>query len=155
MIRKTFDGKIERFDVDGGRVIDDNGAWAYQIMNLDYMITSEDGTLIYSQDPNIGIATRSSVRFNIGMDDSGGDGRLRTRARYLVPNNPTDVSQIMNLGLTLKKLVSEIYIGIKFTQFQIIYLDFNQITVWKIGILLVLKVWMNVLVIKHHSHIIE
>jgi hypothetical protein len=70
-------------------------AWAYQIpMNLDYMITSEDGTLIYSQDPNIGIATRSSVRFNIGMDDSGGDGRLRTRARYLVPNNPTDVSQI-------------------------------------------------------------
>jgi hypothetical protein len=44
----------------------------------------------------------------------------------------------MNLGLTLKKLVSEIYIGIKFTQFQIIYLDFNQ-TVWKIGILLVLK----------------
>jgi hypothetical protein len=40
---------------------------AYQIpMNLDYMITSEDGTLIYSQDPNIGIATRSSVRFNIG-----------------------------------------------------------------------------------------
>jgi hypothetical protein len=28
------------------------------------------------------------------MDDSGGDGRLRTRARYLVPNNPTDVSQI-------------------------------------------------------------
>jgi hypothetical protein len=70
MIRKNFDGKIERFDVDGGRVIDDNGAWAYQIpMNLDYMITSEDGTLIYSQDPNIGIATRSSVRFNIGMDD--------------------------------------------------------------------------------------
>jgi hypothetical protein len=63
-------------------------------MNLDYMITSEDGT-IYSQDPNIGIATRSSVRFNIGMDDdSGGDGRLRTRARYLVPNNPTDVSKL-------------------------------------------------------------
>jgi hypothetical protein len=44
------------------------------------------------------------------------------------------------MGLTLKKLVSEIYIGIKFTQFQIIYLDFNQITVWKIGILLVLSV---------------
>jgi hypothetical protein len=39
----------------------------------------------------------------------------------------------------------------KIYQFQIIYLDFNQIT-WKIGILLVLKVWMNVLVIKHHSH---
>jgi hypothetical protein len=59
-------------------VVIDDVTGHYQIpMNLDYMITSEDGTLIYSQDPNIGIATRSSVRFNIGMDDSGGDGRLR------------------------------------------------------------------------------
>jgi hypothetical protein len=36
----------------------------------------------------------------------------------------------MNLG-TLKKLVSEIYIEQQFY----LYLDFNQITVWKIGIL--------------------
>jgi hypothetical protein len=72
---------------------------------------------------------------NIGMDDSGGDGRLRTRARYLyLITQQMFHKLIMNLGLTLKKLVSEIYIGIKFTQFQIIYLDFNQITVWKIGI---------------------
>ena len=36
MIRKTIDGDIEEFDVEGGRVIDENGAWAYQIpMNLD------------------------------------------------------------------------------------------------------------------------
>jgi hypothetical protein len=34
--------------------------------------------LIFTQIPKY-IATRSSVRFNIGMDDSGGDGRLRTR----------------------------------------------------------------------------
>lgn len=89
MIRKTFDDKIEQFDVNGGRVIDDNGAWAYQIpMNLDYVITDEYGNLIPSDDPNIGIPTRASVRFRIGIDVTGEEGRLRTRAKYLVPNNP-------------------------------------------------------------------
>jgi hypothetical protein len=95
MIRKTLDGGIEEFDVDGGRVIDDDGTWAYQIpMNLDYMVTDEFGNLILSEDPNIGIPTRSRVRFNIGMDETGGEGRLRTRARYLVPNNPQSSSEI-------------------------------------------------------------
>lgn len=89
MIRKTLDGDIEDFDVEGGRVIDDDGTWAYQIpMNLDYMVTDEVGNLVLSQDPNKGIPTRARVRFNIGMDETGGEGRLRTRARYLVPNNP-------------------------------------------------------------------
>lgn len=89
MIRKTFDGNIEEFSVEGGRVIDDDGTWAFQVpMNLDYMVTAEDGSLILSQDPNKGIPTRARVRFNIGMDETGGEGRLRTRARYLVPNNP-------------------------------------------------------------------
>lgn len=95
MIRKTIDGNIEDFDVEGGRVIDDDGAWAYQIpMNLDYMVTAEDGSLILSQDPNKGIATRARVRFNIGMDETGGEGRLRTRARYLVPNNPLNAGDV-------------------------------------------------------------
>jgi len=95
MIRKTLDGQIEDFDVEGGRVIDDDGTWAYQIpMNLDYMVTDEEGNLILSQDPNFGVPTRARVRFNIGMDETGGEGRLRTRARYLVPNNPTNPSEI-------------------------------------------------------------
>ncbi len=90
MIRKTIDGQIEEFNVDGGRVIDDDGTWAFQVpMNLDYMVTDEQGNLVPSQDPNAGIPTRASVRFSIGMDETGGEGRLRTRARYLVPNNPT------------------------------------------------------------------
>lgn len=95
MIRKTIDGQIEAFDVEGGRVIDDDGAWAYQIpMNLDYMVTNEEGDLILSQDPNKGIPTRARVRFNIGMDETGGEGRLRTRARYLVPNNPKNTGEL-------------------------------------------------------------
>ena len=95
MIRKTIDGQIERFDVDGGRVIDDDGTWAYQIpMNLDYMVTDEEGNMIPSKDSNIGVPTRARVRFNIGMDETGSEGRLRTRARYLVPNNPTNGNEL-------------------------------------------------------------
>lgn len=95
MIRKTVDGQIEEFSVEGGRVIDENGAWAYQVpMNLDYMVTNENGDLILSDDPNKGIPTRASVRFRIGMDVTGGEGKLRTRAKYLVPHNPQNHSQI-------------------------------------------------------------
>ena len=95
MIRKTVDNEIEQFDVEGGRLIDDDGTWAYQVpMNLDYVVTDEVGNIVLSQDPNIGIPTRASVRFKITMDETGGEGRLRTRAKYLVPNNPKDVSQV-------------------------------------------------------------
>ena len=95
MIRKTIDNKIEEFNIEGSDLIDENGAWAYQIpMNLDYMVTDESGNLILSQDPNKGIPTRARVRFNIGMSDDGGAGRIRTRARYLVPHNPKLVSEI-------------------------------------------------------------
>jgi hypothetical protein len=95
MIRRTVDGETEQFDVDGGRVIDDDGVWAFQVpMNLDYVVTSEDGTVIPSADPNIGVPTRARVRFRIGMDETGGEGRLRTRAKYLVPNNPQSPNEI-------------------------------------------------------------
>lgn len=89
MIRKTIDNQIEKFDVDGGRVINSNGAWGYQIpMNLDYVVTDEFGNLIPSKDPNKGIPTRARVRFRISMDEDGGTGRLRTRGKYLIPHNP-------------------------------------------------------------------
>tara|TARA_R110000796_G_scaffold40062_6_gene99425 strand:+ start:22481 stop:25960 length:3480 start_codon:yes stop_codon:yes gene_type:complete len=95
MLRKDLYGETERFDVDGGRVIDDNGAWAYQIpMNLDYMITDEFGELIPTEDTTRGIPTRARTRFRIGMDNTGGEGRLRTRAKYLVPNNPENYNEI-------------------------------------------------------------
>ena len=93
MIRKTILGEVERFDIDGGEVIDDNGTWAYQIpMNLDYVVTDEFGNLIPTDDPNKGIPTRASLRFRIGMNATGGEGRIRTRAKYLVPHNPSSWS---------------------------------------------------------------
>lgn len=95
MLRKTIDGNIERFDVDGGRLIDENGTWAYQVpMNLDYMITDEEGNLVPTDNTAIGLPTRASVRFRIGLDETGGEGRLRTRAKYLIPNNPSTQNEI-------------------------------------------------------------
>lgn len=95
MIRKTLDGNIEKLDIEGGRLIDDNGSWAYQIpMNLDYYYTNEFGELVLSEDPNKGIPTRASVRFKIAMDETGGEGRVRARANHLVPHNPNNVDEI-------------------------------------------------------------
>ena len=95
MLRETIDGGVEQFDIEGGRLIDEDGTWAYQIpMNLDYVVTDEKGDLVPSDDPNKGIPTRASMRFKIGMDNTGGEGRLRTRAKYLVPNNPRNKSEI-------------------------------------------------------------
>lgn len=95
MIRETVDGTIEKFDIEGGRLIDTNGTWSFQVpMNLDYMVTDEFGVLIPSEDPNKGVPTRANVRFKIGLDETGSLGRLRTRAKYLVPNNPSNINEI-------------------------------------------------------------
>lgn len=94
MIRKTPKNGIERFDVEGGQVIDSDGVWAYQIpMNRDHLITAEDGTLVPSGDPSKGIPTTARVRFRIGMNIEGDEGKLRTRAKYLVPHNPKQWSE--------------------------------------------------------------
>lgn len=95
MLREGLDGRIESFDVDGGRVINENGVWAYSIpMNLDYVTTDEFGNLIPSNDPNIGVPTRAKVRFRVGMDITDNIGRVRTRGEYLIPNNPTSGDNI-------------------------------------------------------------
>ena len=94
MIRKTHDGGVERYDVEGGQVIDGDGVWAYQIpMNMNYMITAEDGTFVPSGDPTRGIPTTARVRFRIGMNTQGDEGAFRTRAKYLVPHNPKTWSE--------------------------------------------------------------
>ena len=95
MIRKRLDNEIEDFSIDGGDVVDEDGTWAYQIpMNLDFMITDEFGKLIPSEDPNKGIPTRASVRFKFESYITGGEGRLRTRANYLIPHNPKNTNEL-------------------------------------------------------------
>lgn len=91
MIRKTTSGEIEEFLVQGGRLIDSDGTWAFQIpMNLDRVVTDEFGNLIPTDDPNKGAGTKASVRFRVGMDITGAEGRLARRAKFLIPNNPTE-----------------------------------------------------------------
>lgn len=95
MIRKRPDGSIERYDVEGGELIDENGTWAYQVpMNLDYITTDEFGNITPTDDPNKGIPTRARVRFRVGMNINGGEGRLRSRAKYLIPHNPETVTDV-------------------------------------------------------------
>jgi len=89
MLRKNIFGDNETFDIEGGRLINDNGSWAYQIpMNLDYMVSDEFGNLIPSEDTSKGIPTRAKLRFRIDSDITGGKDSIRRRAKYLVPNNP-------------------------------------------------------------------
>ena len=85
-LRRTQDGKIEKFEVNG-EAIDENGNWSILIpMNLRKVITDEFGNLIPSPDGIKGIATEADFRFRISMDKSDSDKRLRQRAKFLVPN---------------------------------------------------------------------
>lgn len=95
MIRKRQDGAVENYSVQGGDVVDNDGTWVFQIpMNLDYMITDEFGKLIPTEEPNKGIPTRTRVRFKLDPMNTGEEGRLRTRASYLIPHNPKNSGEI-------------------------------------------------------------
>ena len=89
MIRKTLDGKVEEYQIQGNRLIDGDGVWCYQIpMNLDYVRMDEYGNIVPTDDPNKGIPTRTRVRFRISLDNTPNDAEARKRCRFLVPNNP-------------------------------------------------------------------
>lgn len=88
MIRKTQDGLVEDFQIQGNRLIDGDGVWCYQIpMNLDYIGTDEFGNIVPTDDPKKGIPTRTSVRFRVSMQETMNEGISRHRAKYLIPNN--------------------------------------------------------------------
>ena len=89
MIRKTQDGLVEEYPIQGNRLIDSDGVWCYQIpMNLDYVGTDEYGNVVPTDNPKKGIPTRTQVRFRISKTETGGEGTSRHTAKYLVPMNP-------------------------------------------------------------------
>lgn len=89
MIRKTTDGLVEEYQIQGNQLIDENGVWCYQIpMNLDYIGTDEYGNIVPTDNPNKGIPTRTQVRFRISKTESSDEGFSRHTAKYLVPMNP-------------------------------------------------------------------
>lgn len=89
MIRKTVDGLVEEYPIQGNQLIDDNGVWCYQIpMNLDYIGTDEYGNIVPTDNPNKGIPTRTQVRFRFSKNETNEEGFSRHTAKYLVPMNP-------------------------------------------------------------------
>ena len=89
MIRKTQDGLVEEYPIQGNRLIDSDGVWCYQIpMNLDFVGTDEYGNIVPTDNPSKGIPTRTQVRFRISKNETGGEGFSRHTAKYLVPMNP-------------------------------------------------------------------
>ena len=90
MIRKTTDGLVEEYSIQGNQLIDSDGVWCYQIpMNLDFIATDEYGNIVPTDNPNKGIPTRAQVRFRFSKTETGDEGFSRHTAKYLVPMNPT------------------------------------------------------------------
>lgn len=89
MIRRTTDGLVEEYQIQGNQLIDENGVWCYQIpMNLDYIGTDEYGNVVPTDNPTKGIPTRTQVRFRISKNETADEGFSRHTAKYLVPMNP-------------------------------------------------------------------
>lgn len=89
MIRRTVDGLVEEYQIQGNQLIDENGVWCYQIpMNLDYIGTDEYGNVVPTDNPTKGIPTRTQVRFRISKNETADEGLSRHTAKYLVPMNP-------------------------------------------------------------------
>jgi len=72
---------------EGGQVIDDNGAWMFDVpMNLDYVVTNEFGEQVISKDPKKGIPTKGKYRFKVMWNQPTDLGERIKRANFLVPN---------------------------------------------------------------------
>jgi len=85
-LRRTVDGRIEKYSFKGNG-IDDNGNWSLLVpMNIRKVVTDEFGNLVPSPDGIKGVATEGDYRFRISMDATSNDKRLRQRAKFLVPN---------------------------------------------------------------------
>lgn len=70
-----------------GNVIDGDGTWVVDIpMNMDYVITNEEGEKIVVNDPKIGIPTTGKYRFKIKWQQSKNLSQQVRRAYFLVPN---------------------------------------------------------------------
>lgn len=92
MIRKTYGGSVEEFQINGTELINGEGIWCYQIpMNLDYMVTDEYGRMVPTDNPSKGIPTRTRVRFRMSMEDMEENVDNFFRAKVLVPHNPQNL----------------------------------------------------------------
>ena len=87
-VDENGDPVLEEYKLEeGGNVIDENGTWVVDLpMNLNYVTTNEFGERVTSNDPTIGIPTKSKYRFKIKWQNEGGLQADILRANYLIPN---------------------------------------------------------------------
>ena len=86
VMRETPDGKIEVFTPNNS-VINSDGVWCVQIpMNLDYIMTDEEGSLIKTTDTTKGIPTRTRARFKLSLNDDE-ESVSSSTINYYVPSN--------------------------------------------------------------------
>jgi hypothetical protein len=78
---------LEEFKLEqSGNIIDGDGVWLTELpMNLDYIITNEFGERVISNDPTLGIPTKSKYRFKIKWQQPPSLTDVK-RPYFLVPN---------------------------------------------------------------------
>jgi len=75
--------KLERFDIEGGQVIDDDGTFSIRLpMNICHVITNEFGELVPSPDPNTGIATKAMYRFAVKFSEPNENQKFKTGTMF-------------------------------------------------------------------------
>ena len=79
---------LEQYELgNNGRVIDGDGAWVVELpMNLDYVITDENGNQVITNDEKIGIPTKGKYRFKVKWQDVDNSTDTSRKAHFLVPN---------------------------------------------------------------------
>jgi len=79
---------LEVYELDNnGRVIDGDGAWVVELpMNLDYIVTDENGNRLITNDETKGIPTRGKYRFKVKWQDTDDSTNTSRKANFLVPN---------------------------------------------------------------------
>lgn len=79
---------LEQYELgNNGRVIDGDGAWVVELpMNLDYVVTDENGNQIITNDEKIGIPTKGKYRFKVKWQDVDNSTDTSRKAHFLVPN---------------------------------------------------------------------
>jgi hypothetical protein len=81
---------LEKFDIDGGDLIDDDGTFVFAVpLNLAHVITDEFGNIVPSPDSSIGIATKGMYRFAMKFTEPNENPKFRT-ATILFPSVGTD-----------------------------------------------------------------
>jgi hypothetical protein len=79
---------LEEYQLEqSGNIIDGTGVWLTELpMNLDYYITNEFGEKVISNDPTVGIPTKSKYRFKIKWQQPTSLTEQVRRPYFLVPN---------------------------------------------------------------------